>query len=176
MVRRKSPRKSTPVSPAFLTRPSAPLLMLRFHFCIYGFWCVHTLQGVPHASVFTFKKEDHTLGNLLNMRLHQNPHVTYTGYKVPHPLFRYAMLHIGRSWPFGLSLPDDWAYSFSDFILRVQTDGTLTPRAAVVHVLKDSVRDLDITSREFTKEYELRKMVGDATKINESNGNVKWSM
>ena len=51
---------------------------------------VRMFIGVPHASVFTFKKEDHTLGNLLNMRLHQNPHVTFTGYKVPHPLFRYV--------------------------------------------------------------------------------------
>jgi len=42
-----------------------------------------------------------------------------------------------------------------------------------VQVLKDSVRDLDITSREFTKEYELRKMVGDGTKVDERNGNAK---
>ena len=48
----------------------------------------HLFAGVPHASVFTFNKEDHTLGNMITSRLHQNPHIHYAGYKVPHPLFR----------------------------------------------------------------------------------------
>lgn len=35
---------------------------------------------------------------------------------------------------------------------------------------KDLVNDLGIFSREFTKEYELRKMVGDGANSNEKNG------
>ncbi|KAL8724804.1 MAG: hypothetical protein Q9181_006665 [Wetmoreana brouardii] len=91
---------------------------------------------IPSTSVFTFKKEDHTLGNMLRARLYQSPHVLFSGYKVPHPLV-------------------------ADFILRVQTDGTLTPRAAVLQACKDLVTDLGLLSREFTKEWELRKMVGE---------------
>ncbi|KAI4269010.1 MAG: hypothetical protein LQ337_007528 [Flavoplaca oasis] len=91
---------------------------------------------VQSASVFTFNKEDHTLGNMLRSRLKQSPHVLFSGYKVPHPLF-------------------------STFELRVQTDGSLTPRQAVLQACKDLVTDLGLLSREFTKEWELRKMVGD---------------
>ncbi|KAI4104491.1 MAG: hypothetical protein L6R37_003234 [Teloschistes peruensis] len=91
---------------------------------------------IPSTSVFTFNKEDHTLGNMLRARLLQSPHVLFSGYKVPHPLF-------------------------SKFILRVQTDSTLTPRQALLQACKDLVTDLGLLSREFTKEWELRKMVGE---------------
>jgi DNA-directed RNA polymerase II subunit RPB11 len=43
--------------------------------------------------------------------------------------------------------------------LRVQTDGEVTPKEALVNCCKSLVNDLEILSREFTKEYELRKMV-----------------
>lgn len=55
----------------------------------------------------------------------------------------------------------------SQFELRVQTDGTLSPRAALMQCCKDLVNDLSILSREFTKEFELRKMVGDGAKADE---------
>jgi DNA-directed RNA polymerase II subunit RPB11 len=52
---------------------------------------------------------------------------------------------------------------FATFELRVQTDGSLTPKEALVNTCKNLVGDLEILSREFTKEFELRKMVmGDA--------------
>ncbi|MCJ1288435.1 DNA-directed RNA polymerase II core subunit [Xylographa opegraphella] len=93
---------------------------------------------IPSSSLFTFNKEDHTLGNLLRSRLLQSPHVTFSGYRVPHPLF-------------------------SKFELRVQTDGEITPRAALVQACRDLVNDLGTLSREFTKEWELRKMAGEGT-------------
>lgn len=46
------------------------------------------------------------------------------------------------------------------FELRVQTDGEITPKEAVITACHELVKDLGIFSREFTKEYELRKMVG----------------
>lgn len=46
--------------------------------------------------------------------------------------------------------------------LRVQTDGQITPKEAVLAACHDLVKDLGTLSREFTKEYELRKMVGAA--------------
>ncbi|MCJ1339978.1 DNA-directed RNA polymerase II core subunit [Bachmanniomyces sp. S44760] len=91
---------------------------------------------IPSSSIFTFNKEDHTLGNLLRSRLLQSENVTFAGYKVPHPLF-------------------------PKFELRVQTDGTINPRAALVQACRDLVNDLGTLSREFTKEWELRKMAGE---------------
>ena len=46
------------------------------------------LTGIPSSSIFTFNKEDHTLGNLLRSQLLKSPHVTFAGYKVPHPLVK----------------------------------------------------------------------------------------
>jgi DNA-directed RNA polymerase II subunit RPB11 len=52
---------------------------------------------------------------------------------------------------------------FAKFELRIQTDGAITPKEALVNSCKALVGDLAILSREFTKEYELRKMVmGDS--------------
>ena len=48
---------------------------------------------------------------------------------------------------------------FAKFELRVQTDGDISPKEALVSCCKSLVGDLEILSREFTKEYELRKMV-----------------
>ncbi|PWY64482.1 putative DNA-directed RNA polymerase II subunit RPB11a [Aspergillus heteromorphus CBS 117.55] len=90
---------------------------------------------IPSSAIFTFNKEDHTLGNLIRSRLLQSSHVLFAAYKVPHPLV-------------------------PKFLLRVQTDGDVTPKEAVITACHELVRDLGILSREFTKEYELRKMVG----------------
>lgn len=57
----------------------------------------------------------------------------------------------------------------SNFTLRVGTDGTLTPRAAVLQASRELVNDLAILNQEFTKEFELRKMVGADAKA-ESSG------
>jgi hypothetical protein len=47
----------------------------------------------------------------------------------------------------------------STFELRVQTNGDISPRSALVQACRDLVSDLGTLSREFTKEWELRKMV-----------------
>ncbi|KAH8670253.1 DNA-directed RNA polymerase [Tricladium varicosporioides] len=88
----------------------------------------------PNSSVFTFKKEDHTLANMIRGALLKDVHITFAGYKVPHPLF-------------------------ADFELRIQTDGKVTPKEALVNACKSLVNDLETLSREFTKEYELRKII-----------------
>jgi len=89
----------------------------------------------PNSSVFTFNKEDHTLANILRAHLLKDPHVMFAGYKIPHPLF-------------------------ATFELRVQTDGQVTPKDALVACCKNLITDLSTLSREFTKEYELRRMIG----------------
>ncbi|EFE32013.1 uncharacterized protein ARB_00903 [Trichophyton benhamiae CBS 112371] len=103
--------------------------------------------GVPSTAIFTFNKEDHTLGNLIRSRLLQNQHVLFSGYRIPHPLVHKVLL-------------------------RVQTDGQITPKEAVLAACHDLVKDLGIFSREFTKEYELRKMVGAGTQQNDAPNGI----
>ncbi|KAJ5977821.1 hypothetical protein PENPOL_c001G04564 [Penicillium polonicum] len=92
---------------------------------------------LPSAAIFTFRKEDHTLGNMLRQRLLKTAHVIFAAYRVPHPLT-------------------------PEFQLRVQTDGEVTPRQAVINASEALIKDLGILSREFTKEYELRKAANAA--------------
>ncbi|EFE42678.1 hypothetical protein TRV_02570 [Trichophyton verrucosum HKI 0517] len=89
--------------------------------------------GVPSTAIFTFNKEDHTLGNLIRSRLLQNQHVLFSGYR---------------------------------------TDGQITPKEAVLAACHDLVKDLGTFSREFTKEYELRKMVGAGTQQNDAPNGI----
>ncbi|KAK9154877.1 hypothetical protein Sjap_002357 [Stephania japonica] len=41
---------------------------------------------IINAASFTIEREDHTVGNILRMQLHRDPHVLFAGYKLPHPL------------------------------------------------------------------------------------------
>jgi len=88
---------------------------------------------IPNTYIFTFNKEDHTLGNLLSDRLRRLPYITFAGYKSPHPLQ-------------------------PKFELRVGTDGTISPKDALVQTCEQLMRELNIVSAEFTKEMELYKI------------------
>ena len=45
------------------------------------------ITGIPNTSLFKINKEDHTLGNMLRGQLLHSPHVLFSGYRVPHPMF-----------------------------------------------------------------------------------------
>jgi DNA-directed RNA polymerase II subunit RPB11 len=92
--------------------------------------------GVPNTGIFTFNKEDHTLGNLLAQRLLKYDYVVFSAYKVPHPLF-------------------------ATFELRVSTDGTITPRDAIVQCCKDVVNDLEKLKQSFQTEWLGKKIVSE---------------
>lgn len=49
---------------------------------------------------------------------------------------------------------------FATFKLRVQTDGAVTPREAVVLACQELVKELQMLDQEFTKEWELKKIAG----------------
>lgn len=66
-------------------------------------------DGNP-VSVFRFNREDHTLGNILRLKLLENEQVLFAGYRVEHPLDRHMNV-------------------------RVQTVRDITPRDAVEHAL-----------------------------------------
>lgn len=48
----------------------------------------------PSTSDFIISKEDHTLANLLRMKLHKNSMVKFAGYRVPHPTQHTVVLKI----------------------------------------------------------------------------------
>ncbi|KAI5865529.1 DNA-directed RNA polymerase [Durotheca rogersii] len=90
--------------------------------------------GMSNASDFIILKEDHTIGNLVSEHLKQHPHVMMAGYKVAHP-------------------------NVPEVMIRLQTDGTMTPREVFIEVCKQLVATLAQFGRDFTREYELRRMV-----------------
>jgi DNA-directed RNA polymerase II subunit RPB11 len=65
-------------------------------------------------------------------------YITFAGYIVAHPLV-------------------------PKFELRVGTDGSISPKDAIIQVCKEILLDLDIVSREFTKEMELFKIAHPET-------------
>ncbi|KLU84858.1 hypothetical protein MAPG_03892 [Magnaporthiopsis poae ATCC 64411] len=89
---------------------------------------------MSNCSDFTFMKEDHTLGNLLCEHLKQQPNVLMAGYKVGHP-------------------------NVPEFFLRIQTDGKVTPKVCLVEACRTIVQLLSQISGQFTREFELRRMV-----------------
>lgn len=96
----------------------------------------YVFAGVPNTDVFTFNKEDHTLGNLLAQRLLKYDDILFSAYKIPHPLF-------------------------ASFELRVQTDGSITPKAAVVRCCTDVINDLGKLNDSFTTEWLGKRIVSE---------------
>ncbi|KAI4594862.1 DNA-directed RNA polymerase II core subunit [Pestalotiopsis sp. IQ-011] len=103
--------------------------------------------GMSNTSDFILNKEDHTMGNLLSEYLKKHPKVLMCGYKVAHP-------------------------NVPEVLLRVQTDGTISPKEALLAVCKQLIAAYGHLAREFTREWELRKMVsaGNQDQNNNNNG------
>jgi DNA-directed RNA polymerase II subunit RPB11 len=112
-----------------------------------------TVPGMSNTSDFILKKEDHTMGNLLAEHLKQAPHVLMCGYKGTSALvpIEYARSQLTVSIVAHPNVPE--------VMIRVQTDGTITPKDALVDVCKQLIGAYAQLAREFTREYELRKMV-----------------
>ncbi|EAN99281.1 hypothetical protein C3747_9g2502c [Trypanosoma cruzi] len=52
---------------------------------------------MPNSSLFKLDKEDHTLANLLRMKLHEDALVHIAGYRVPHPTQHRVELRVQTS-------------------------------------------------------------------------------
>ncbi|KAI6089489.1 DNA-directed RNA polymerase II subunit RPB11 [Hypoxylon rubiginosum] len=89
--------------------------------------------GMSNTSDFIILKEDHTVGNLLAEHFKQHQNVMMAGYKVPHP-------------------------NVAEVLIRLQTDGTVTPREVFIDVCKQLIAQLAQLAQNFTREYELRRM------------------
>ncbi|CAI4210414.1 unnamed protein product [Parascedosporium putredinis] len=100
--------------------------------------------AIPNCSDFVIKKEDHTIGNVVSEQLKKHRNVLFAGYKIPHP-------------------------NVPELFIRIQTDGSITPKEALLSVLEKLLRDLNHLSQEFTREWELRRMVTEGEQ--NQNGN-----
>ncbi|KAK0720053.1 DNA-directed RNA polymerase [Lasiosphaeris hirsuta] len=102
--------------------------------------------GMSNTSDFTLLKEDHTLGNLLSEHLKKAPNVLMAGYKIAHP-------------------------NVPEVLIRIQTDGSVTPREALLKCCKDLVQMYAKLGREFQKELALRQYADQGDQANSGNNN-----
>lgn len=92
---------------------------------------------MANSSLFKMEKEDHTLANLLRMKLHESPFVQIAGYRVPHP-------------------------TKHNVELRVQTssDGSETPIPTPKRALQDAIdgclKDLEDFEEQMRREEQLK--------------------
>lgn len=80
---------------------------------------------VPNAAIYTFNKEDHTMGNMIRNQLLKDPNVIFAGYKNPHPLE-------------------------SKVILRIQTISDYTPDEALMNAITDLLSELSLLEERFS--------------------------
>ncbi|KAI5477276.1 hypothetical protein MNV49_006573 [Pseudohyphozyma bogoriensis] len=92
---------------------------------------------IPNAATLTINKEDHTLANMLRAQLLHLPYVLFAGYKVPHPLEPRV-------------------------IIKLQTDGTMTPIQAVQESCDKLITVLAAMKQQFTQESNMARARGDA--------------
>ncbi|KAK3365963.1 DNA-directed RNA polymerase [Lasiosphaeria ovina] len=102
--------------------------------------------GMSNTSDFLLLKEDHTLGNLLAERLKGHDNVLMAGYKIGHP-------------------------NVPEVLIRVQTDGTITPRDALIQACEDLVFLYHQLKQEFQKELALRHLADAGSQTNANNNN-----
>ncbi len=106
------------------------------------------------ASVFMLFKEDHTVANLLRMKLHTNKLVRFVGYKHPHPVIhniemivQTAPIHITAG--AGSSGPQNSA-QIDAALGALQQQAVPTPAEAMLQALSECLADVD----EFSKLWE----------------------
>lgn len=49
---------------------------------------------LANCGTFKIEREDHTLGNMLRMKLLEDERVIFVGYKQPHPLWHHILLRV----------------------------------------------------------------------------------
>ncbi|KAF9032286.1 RBP11-like subunits of RNA polymerase [Hymenopellis radicata] len=101
---------------------------------------------VPNAATFKIMKQDHTLGNMVRAQLLSMPEVLFAGYKTPHPLLPY-------------------------FIIRVQTDGSITPQTVLENACKKLIGSLSSLEAQFKREFSFHEveMSGEPPEANTVN-------
>lgn len=119
---------------------------------------------MSNTSDFVLKKEDHTLGNLLAEHLKAHPNVYMAGYKSENWF----------QWQAGLTILTTLAVAHPnvpELYIRLQTDGTISPRDVFTSVCEKLINQLEMLYQEFTREWELRRITNTGDQGNmPSNG------
>jgi len=107
---------------------------------------------IPNAATVKIVKQDHTLGNMIRGQLLAMPQVLFAGYKVPHPLHPY-------------------------FLVKIQTDGTITPTAALEQACTKLIGTLSSLEAKFKREFSFKDVEGVATEdpYGTSNAGPTWA-
>lgn len=106
---------------------------------------------IPNAATFKVVKQDHTLANMLRScvplvlpigvlttvysQVLSMPQVLFAGYKVPHPLHPH-------------------------FLLKIQTDGTVTPQAVLEQACTKLIATLSSLEAKFKREFSFKDVEG----------------
>jgi len=115
---------------------------------------------IPNAATIKVVKQDHTLANMVRGCVHSSllllpspvwppfffpfsqllsmPQVLFAGYKVPHPLHPY-------------------------FLVKIQTDGTITPTAALDQACTKLIGTLASLEAKFKREFSFKDVEGVTT-------------
>jgi len=93
---------------------------------------------IPNAATIKVVKQDHTLANMVRGQLLSMPQVLFAGYKVPHPLHPY-------------------------FLVKIQTDGTITPTAALEQACTKLIGTLSSLEAKFKREFSFKDVEGVTT-------------
>tara|TARA_Y100000782_G_C9944656_1_gene164950 strand:- start:124 stop:456 length:333 start_codon:yes stop_codon:yes gene_type:complete len=88
---------------------------------------IKEIKKEENFSQFVIKKEDHTIGNSLQMELLENKKVIFSGYRIPHPL-KY------------------------DLHIKVKTKSTTKPRKELINSIKSLQKKLNNIEKLFKKE------------------------
>ncbi|KAG8216786.1 DNA-directed RNA polymerase [Butyriboletus roseoflavus] len=90
---------------------------------------------IPNAATFKVVKQDHTLGNMLRAQVLSMPQVLFAGYRVPHPLHPH-------------------------FLLKIQTDGTITPQAVLEQACTKLIATLSSLEARLKREFSFKDVEG----------------
>ena len=88
-------------------------------------------ESSPNSGRFKILKEDHTVGNLIRMKLLQDPRVYFAGYKSPHPLL-------------------------NEIDFRVRTNGSISPPNAIIDTIDKLLKTIEETKKKFEREVEKK--------------------
>lgn len=103
------------------------------------------------------------MGNLISEHLKQDPHVLMAGYKSRKP---NPILHSHGKLTSPVAHPN-----VPEVLLRIQTDGTITPREAFRKVCRTLITHYSALGREFQKEFALRQYADQGEQAgNNANG------
>ena len=125
---------------------------------------------IPNAATIKVVKQDHTLANMIRGCVHSSllsllsraspfssqllsmPQVLFAGYKVPHPLHPY-------------------------FLVKVQTDGTITPTSALEQACTKLIGTLSSLEAKFKREFSFKDVEGVTTEdaYGTSNAGPAWT-